>query len=154
MDQLMSKRSLRGWTVAPCIALACLGLACLAPHSGAAAGGGAAASQEQVANVEKLKADAFDAAKAGKFDRTSALLDEAAGLSKDPSLARMVQWTSAFENQRKQFAAERHKQYEKEVSNVRLLLHNKKDDFAIDAAASAYGLADDKEAFRNEKWVD
>ena len=47
-------------------------------------------AQEQVATVEKLKGEAFDAARSGHFDRTTQLLDEAAAMSKDPSLARMV----------------------------------------------------------------
>ena len=33
------------------------------------------------------------------------------------------------------------------------LLENQKDTYAIDAAARAYSLADDKDAFRKEVWV-
>lgn len=140
-----------------------MALACLGPYSRAAqraegkpqaAVAVAAVNQEEIAAVEKLKGEAFDAARAGRFDRTTQLLDEAAARSNDPSLARMLAWTSQFEKQRQEFATQRRKQYEKEVSNVKLLLDHKKDDFAIDAAASAYGLADDKKAFRAEPWVD
>jgi carboxyl-terminal processing protease len=156
----MSSSSLRRWAFVPCVALVSLGLACLAPHAPAAGAQqgtkpqAAAASPEQVAAVDRLKGEAFDAARAGHFDKTSQLLDEAAAQSNDPTVARMRDWTSQFEKQRQEFAAQRHKQYEKEVGNVRLLLDNRKDDFAIDAAANAYGLADDKKAFRAEPWVD
>ena len=165
MNKAMRSSSLRRWAVLPCIALVTLGLACLAPRSSADAGDtqakvqgdaqvAAAVAPEQLAAVEKLKGDAFSAARAGKFDRTTQLLDEAAKVSNDPSLARMVEWTSQFEKQRQEFATERRKQYEKEVGNVKLLLANAMDDFAIDAAASAFGLADDKKAYRAEAWVD
>jgi carboxyl-terminal processing protease len=169
----MRSSSIRRWAFVPCVALVSLGLACLAPHTpaaGTAGAGGAAvdrprpgaapalavaiANQEEVAAVEKLKGEAFDAARSGRFDRTTQLLDEAAAKSSDPSVARMREWTSQFEKQRQEFATERRKQYDKEVANVKLLLDNRKDDFAIDAAASAYGLADDKKAFRAEGWVD
>ena len=168
MNHAMSSRSLRRFAVFTGVGIVSFGVACLAaaqagPRANPPAGARAAvqpqrlavatATQEEVAAVEKLKGEAFDAARAGRFDQTSQLLDRAAAMSKDPSLARMVAWTSQFEKQRQEFAAERRKQYEKEVANVKLLLDNKKDDFAIDAAASAYGLADDKKAFRAEKWV-
>lgn len=149
------------WAALSCAALLCWGVARLpgvqaAPDSTARTPqvAVAAAGQESIAAVEKLKGEAFDAARAGKFDRTSQLLDQATAMSKDPSLARMLAWTSEFEKQRQEFATERRKQYEKEVVNVKLLLDNGKDDFAIDAAASAYGLADDKKTFRAEQWVD
>ena len=118
------------------------------------ADGDAVGARQELASVTKLKTEAFDAARAGQFDRTNELLARAAAISHDPSLARMAEWTNRFESQRKEFAAERRKQYDKEVANVRKLLDNKKDDYAIDVAASAFGLADDKQAFRSEKWVD
>ena len=165
MNNAMRSCSLRRWAFVPCAALVLMALACLGPYSRAAQQqraearpqapvAVAAANQEEVAAVKKLKGEAFDAARAGRFDRTTQLLDEAAAKSSDPSLARMLAWTSQFEKQRQEFATQRRKQYEKEVSNVKLLLDHKKDDFAIDAAASAYGLADDKKAFRAEPWVD
>jgi carboxyl-terminal processing protease len=64
------------------------------------------------------------------------------------------EWTKAFEDQRQTFVAERHKQYEKAVGDVHKLLDNKKDEYALDYAARAHLLADDKKAFRNEPWVD
>lgn len=154
-------KSILRCAVLSCAALVCWGVARspvteAAPDSTALPSRAAlaAASQESIAAVEKLKGEAFDAARSGKFERTSQLLDQAAAMSKDPSLARMLAWTSDFERQRQEFAKERRKQYDKEVANVKLLLDNGKDDFAIDAAASAYGLADDKKAFRAEGWVD
>ena len=109
---------------------------------------------EQLATVDQLKAEAFKALKAGQFDRTSELLSKASAGANDPALTKMAQWTKAFEDQRQTFVAERHKQFDKAVGDVKMLLKNHKDDYALDYAARAYLLADDKKAFRNEKWVD
>src|SRR3954452_20597609 len=119
MNTAMRSSSIRRWALVPCVALMTLGLACLAPHSRAAvdrprtgaapAVAVAVANQEEVAAVEKLKGEAFDAARSGRFDRTTQLLDQAAAKSSDPSVARMLAWTSQFEKQRQEFATERHK---------------------------------------------
>jgi hypothetical protein len=74
-------------------------------------------------------------------------------MSSDPHLVQMSSWVSDFETQRQAFSAERHKQYDKAVGDVKKLLDNQKDAYAIDAAARAYSLADDKEAFLKETWV-
>jgi hypothetical protein len=109
---------------------------------------------QQLATVDQLKAEAFKALKAGQFDRTSELLTKASAGANDPQLTKMAEWTKAFEDQRQTFVAERHKQFEKAVGDVKVLLKNKKDEYALDYAARAYLLADDKKAFRNEKWID
>src|SRR4051812_4107489 len=109
---------------------------------------------QQLATVDQLKAEAFKALKLGQFDRSRELLTRASAGANDPQLAQMAQWTKAFEDQRQTFVTERHKQFDKAVGDVKVLLKNKKDDYALDYAARAYLLADDKKAFRNEKWVD
>jgi len=110
---------------------------------------------QQIATANELKAEAFRAVKAGQFDRTSELLSKAAtAAADDTQLAKMAEWSKAFETQRQVFVAERHKQFDKAVENVKKILKDKKDDYALDYAARAYLLADDKKAFRNEKWVD
>src|SRR5688572_5984257 len=109
---------------------------------------------EQVAAVEELKAQAFKALRAGQFDRTSELLGKAAKGANDPTLVQMAEWTKGFETQRQTFAAERRKQFDKAVGDVKKLLDNKKREYALDYVARAYLLADDKKAFRNEAWVD
>ena len=113
----------------------------------------APAAGQELAAVEQLKADAFSALKAGKFEQSNQLLERAATISKDPTVQQMAAWISQFENQRQEFTAERHKQYEKAVADVRKLLDNHKENYALDAAARAFSLADDKDAFRHEKWV-
>jgi carboxyl-terminal processing protease len=110
--------------------------------------------QQQLATVNQLKAEAFKALKAGQFDRTSELLAKASATANDPQLTQMAQWTKAFEDQRQTFVAERHKQFDKAVGDVKKLLENNKHDYALDYVARAYLLADDKKAFRNEPWVD
>lgn len=108
---------------------------------------------QQVA-VEQLKLEAFRALRDGKWNLVNDLLGRAASMSNDPTIERMATWTKQFEAQREGFAAERRKQYEKSVAEIQLLLKNKYDDFAIDAAKDAYLLAEDKVAFRGERWVD
>jgi carboxyl-terminal processing protease len=114
----------------------------------------APAAGEQVAALEQLKAKALQAVLKGQFEQTNELLTRAAANSKDPFVAKMAGWIGQFEQQRSGFAAERRKQYDKAVADVKTLIASGKESYAIDAAAKAYLLADDKVAFRNEKWVD
>lgn len=114
----------------------------------------AQAAQEQVATVEELKTEAIKAIRSGQFDRSNELLGKAASMSQDPQIARMAGWTKSFETQRQEFATERRKQYDKSLRKVKLLTSKGKEDYAVDWAASAYLLADDKKVFRQEKWVD
>ena len=109
---------------------------------------------EEVAAVEQLKTEAFKELRSGHFDRTNELLSRAAALSHDPSVEKMATWTSSFEQQREEFASERHEQYKKALANVELLINNQHPDYAIDAASRAYLLADNKDQFRNEAGVD
>ncbi len=111
-------------------------------------------SAQEVASVQQLKDEAMKAVQGGDFDRTMQLLTQAASLSPDPSVAQMKTWLSQFAAQRQVFTTERRKEYDKAVANVQKLLQHGKDGFAIDAAAKAYLLTDDKTAFRKEKWVD
>lgn len=113
-----------------------------------------AVAAQQVASVEQLKLQAFQAFKGGEFDRTSELLSQAASISQDPSLTRMSEWIHQFQTQRQGYVQERRKGFDKAVADVKLLLDEKRDGFAIDRAKDAYLLADDKDAFRKEAWVD
>jgi carboxyl-terminal processing protease len=144
---MTSSRLLRRWALAGALTLAGGTLAWLPVRSNAAA-------PEQVATVQQLKSEAFKALRNGKFDQTSELLSRAASLSKDPADEQMATWTGSFETQRKEFAAERRKQYDKAVADVHMLIDKGKADYAVDVAARAYLLADDKKAFRKEGWVD
>ncbi len=108
----------------------------------------------QVASVEQLKSEAFKQIRDGHFDRSNELLAQAAAMSHDPLVVQMAAWTSGFETQRQEFATERHQQFEKRADEMRLLLKNDKPEDALDRAAGAYLLTDDKKAFREEKDVD
>ncbi len=114
----------------------------------------ARSAQDEVASLEQLKSEAFTALKAGNFEQTDQLLGKAATLSKDPSVVQMASWVRQFESQRQEFTAERRKQYDKAVGDVKKLVDNKKESYAIDVAALAFNLADDKKTFRQEPWVD
>src|SRR5687768_10178400 len=130
-------------------ALVALSALVAGPHAARAAD-----QPQQVATVEELKSEAFKALRSGHFDKTNELLAQAAQMSKDPQLERMASWTKNFETQRQEFAAERHKQYDKALRKVKHLIAKGKSEFALDWAAGAYLLADDKKAFRAEPWVD
>ncbi len=113
--------------------------------------------RQELATAEQLtelKLEAYKAFKGGQFDRTSELLSRAASLSSDPSLAQMSQWIAQFQTQRQGFVEERRKQFDKAVAETHKLIDNDKLGYAIDRAKDAYLLADDKEAFRKEPWVD
>src|SRR5665213_1245126 len=113
----------------------------------------AAPQPQQVASVDQLKTEAFKALRAGHFDQTNELLTRAAVLSHDPSVERMAAWTSNFEHQREEFAAERHTQFQKSLDNMNLLLGHQHPDYALDSASRAYGLADAKDTFSNDPQV-
>src|SRR5690349_16922914 len=106
---------------------------------------------EQVATVEQLKSEAFKALKEGQVDRTTQLIAKAATM--DPSLTQISAWVKQFDDQRLDFATERHKQFDKAVGDVHKILDAGKDSYASNFAARAYLLADDKEAFRKEPWI-
>src|SRR5688500_11749452 len=118
--------------------------------------GGAFAQErkQELATVQQLKAEAVNAVLQGKFSQTNDLLKSAAASMRDPLVTQMAGWISQFEKQRTDFASERHVQYEKAVADVRKLLDAGLGTYAIDAAARAFLLADDKAKFRAEQWVD
>lgn len=118
-----------------------------------ALGVGVARGGEQVASSEQLTSQALVALRGGDFGVASELISKAAQQSHDPATTLMAQWVQQFKIQHDTFAAERQKQYQKAVDEVHLLLKHFKDSYAIDVAARAYGLADDKAAFANEPWV-
>jgi carboxyl-terminal processing protease len=109
--------------------------------------------QVELAKVQQLKNDAINAVLQGKFSQTNDLLTRAAASTRDPIVTQMAGWIGQFEKQRSTFTEERHRQYEKAVGDVHKLLDNKLESYAIDAAARAYLLSDDKTKFRNEGWV-
>jgi carboxyl-terminal processing protease len=108
----------------------------------------------QVASVDQLKSEAFKDLRDGKFDQSNALLAQAAAISKDPLVKQMADWTNGFQTQELAFTSERHQQFEKRVDEMRLLLTKDKPEDALDRAALAFLLTDDKKAFRAEKDVD
>jgi carboxyl-terminal processing protease len=108
---------------------------------------------QQVATVEQLKAEAFQALRAGEFHRVSDLIGRAAALSNDPSLVKMSDWASSYQKQLEEFRAERRKSYEAEVEKVQKLLAQDMPDYALRTAVMAYTYAEDKDAFRGEPWV-
>ncbi len=109
--------------------------------------------RDQLATVEQLKSEAFKALRGGNFDRSDELLSKAAALSGDQSLAQMSQWLGQYKSARHDLVVERQKQYSKAVGEVQKLLDAGKDDFAVNRAADALVLADDKDKFRAEPWV-
>jgi carboxyl-terminal processing protease len=142
------------WTAGLILSGAMLAAAPPAPQPAAAPAAAAPVENTQVATVEQLKLDAFHALKYGKFEQSNDLLAKAAAISQDPQVQQMSTWVKQFETQRQEFAAERHKQFDKAVGDVHKLIDNHKESYALDATAKAALLADDKKAFRAEPWVD
>ncbi len=107
----------------------------------------------QLARVEDLKFAAFQALKVGQFDRTSELLAQAETMSRDPALATMKTWLADYQTRLKAGQAERKKEYDEAVSNLKKLEEAGLETYAIDAAASASQYSLDKDAFAKEQWV-
>src|SRR3954452_8208614 len=73
--------------------------------------------QTQLATVEQLKHQAFEALRGGNFDRSDELIRTAASMSsEDRSLAQMSEWIAQYKSQCSEFVAERQKQYDKVVA--------------------------------------
>jgi carboxyl-terminal processing protease len=97
---------------------------------------------------------AVAAARIGDFDQSDQLLARAEKLTATPEVRQMESWVSSYETQRQGFDQARHKQFLTAVKNAHLLLSHKMDAYAIDEVSKAYLLADDRDAFRQEPWVD
>ncbi len=138
---------LRRWTLAVVVIS---GLAALTPRYVKAE----APASQQVASVQQLTLDAVSALKTGNFEQSNVLLAKAASLSQDKNVQQMAGWVSQFETQQQQFTADRHKQYDKAVEDVKKLIDNHFDSYALDFAAKASLLSDDKTTFRQIPWVD
>jgi carboxyl-terminal processing protease len=114
----------------------------------------AAQDQQQVASADVLKEQAIGALKAGDFDATQQLIDQALKLRPDDqTLQQMGQWVGHFQEKREVFDAERRKAFDQQVKDIKLLQENGYRSYAINAATGAHLLADDKNAFRAEPWV-
>jgi carboxyl-terminal processing protease len=100
-----------------------------------------------------LETAAVQAARSGDFLRSEQLLGRAQDISHDPESRQMEGWVEDFESQQRVFDNQRHEQLQRAEADARILLA-RKNSYAIDEVSQAYLLADSKDAFRGEKWVD
>ena len=142
-----------------CICCLVLGMSCRPSPSAAMAGQTPPASLSQpttlpaLATPTQLEMAAVQSADAGNFLQSDDYLNRAEKESHDPQIAEMVQWVNDFEAQQQTFADARHKQFQKAVDDAHLLIKHHMDEYAMDEASRAYLLADDKDAFVQEKWM-
>ncbi|HTW93421.1 MAG TPA: hypothetical protein VMD30_01420, partial [Tepidisphaeraceae bacterium] len=109
----------------------------------------------EVAEVDQLESQAFQAIRDGEFDKTSQLLAQAASLDQqDPQVQKMAQWAQQFDSEEAKFDKQREQEFEKNVADIHKLLDHGLPDYAIGAAAAAYLRAPNQEEFRHEKWID
>ena len=108
----------------------------------------------ELARVADLKGEAFAALRAGEFDRTSDLIAQAAKLAaNDGSLSQMRAWLASYQQRASANQADRQKQYDEAVENVRKLRDAGFETYAADATANAFLHVIDKDAFPKEPWV-
>lgn len=112
------------------------------------------ATQPSLTTPYGLETAAVQAAREGDFSQSEQLLGRAEKISRDPEVRQMEGWIAGFESQQQIFNNERHDQFVKAEDNARILLANKMDSYALDEISQAYLLADNKDTFRHEKWVD
>lgn len=105
------------------------------------------------ADVKALEAQALGEVRLGHFAAADQILRKAA-LSHDPAAVQMDNWLSGFNAESQAFAVERDRQYRELVSQANLLEQRGIHEYAISIAAQAYSLADDRETFRKQPWVD
>lgn len=109
---------------------------------------------EQYASADKLKQQAIGALKSGDFDGTQKLIEQALRLRpEDVTLRQMGDWVNNFQAKREALTADRRKDFEQSVREVKLLQEHGHRSYAISAATVAHSLADDKDVFRGEPWV-
>ncbi len=133
---------------------ACPSLILVPPYTPAAQTVYAQEQGQQLASADVLKQQAIGALKAGDFDATQQLIDQALKIRPDDAtLQQMGQWVGNFQEQRESFNAQRRKLFEQQVSDINLLQENGYRSYAINFATGAYLLSEDKGAFRNEPWV-
>lgn len=113
-----------------------------------------ATTQPALATPVSLELGAVEAARTGDFNQSDELLARAEKLSPDPEIKQMESWVNTYDDERKGFDKQRHEQFLTAVKNAHLLITDKKDGYAIDEISKAYLLADDRDAFRHEAWVD
>jgi carboxyl-terminal processing protease len=148
-----------------CVICLTLGLSCRPSPSAALAAAGDPSQPARLSDGQPttepslttpygLETAAVQAARSGDFLQSERLLGRAQAISHDPESRQMEGWVEDFESQRRTFDEQRDEQFQKAADNARLLLAKKMDGYAIDEVAEAYLLADNKDAFRHEKWVD
>jgi carboxyl-terminal processing protease len=101
-----------------------------------------------------LELAAVASARSGDFSQSDQLLSRAEKLTGTPEVRQMEMWVSDYEAQRQSFDHARHDQFLTAVKNAHLLISHKMDGYAIDEVSKAYLLTDDRDAFRQEPWVD
>ena len=111
-------------------------------------------SHPLAADAQKLEAQAFTAISKANFDTGRNLLQQAENADHDPRLEQMLGWVNDYQKQLADVAKTRHTEFEQTVTDAHKLLDHHLDTFAVEEVRIAYLLADDKDAFRHEKWVD
>ncbi len=107
----------------------------------------------ELAQVESLKAKAFEAARTGQFEVTSQLLTQAIELQSDPALETMSRWLEEHRVRQEKVGQQRSNEFEKSVSQIKLVKEAGHDAYAIDFLAAASLYATDRDAFAKEPWV-
>jgi carboxyl-terminal processing protease len=145
-----------------CVSCLVLGISCRPSPSAAIAGQtpttlpavASATTLPSYATAGELESAAVQSAIAGNFKQSDEYLVRASTATHNPEVAAMQGWVSDFETQRQTFDAARHKQFQLAVDNAHILINHKMDEYAMDEASRAYLLADDKDEFVKETWVD
>ena len=106
----------------------------------------------QEASADDLRVAALDALRHGELDRSRRLIEEAAETG-DATYAQMGDWIADFQAQRAEFDKERQDDFAERVDKVKLLDEAGYVDYAARFAEAASALADDKEAFAAQPWV-
>jgi carboxyl-terminal processing protease len=147
----MNHSKLSAILAAAALAVGIVSFSPLAPADNTAAT--ATPAMMQQTSLDTLKSQALTDLRSGQWDQTHQLLATAASQSNDPVIHQMADWAQAFDAQNQTFSAERHKEYNRVVAQVKLLAADGYTDYAIDRLKEAYVLADDKNKFVAEPWV-
>ena len=112
---------------------------------GAVSADGAAAAE--------LRRQAIEAVRVGKFIEGNESLQKAVGLSDDAQLKSMADLVASLASQMTEFSADRRKEFDKRIEDLKKVQEAGLDSFKVDFLAQAHVRSADRSAFIAEPWV-
>jgi carboxyl-terminal processing protease len=154
----MMNNKVRSWLLAATTAMTLVGIAAVDITTRPGAAQAAVAMTNTIAAsddaaIAELRRQAFTAVRAGQFTLGNELLQKAVALSDDAQLGKMAELVSELSGQMTELSADRQKDFDKRIEDLKKVQESGLKSFEIDFLAQAHVRAGDKAAFLAEPWV-